>query len=252
MAMVVIAMAMLVAVLPTSPASTTPSSPETVEVIVQETAAATRVAEGLVTQLGGTVIRQLPIIGGFSAEVPADHIGLIGIDPSVLAITPNMLLNAMGDETTLPGFEPKDYAGSMYEVSKFTKVEDVWGHDVTGAGIDVAVIDSGVTPVMGLDAGGKVVNGPDLSFDSQYDNVRHLDAYGHGTHMAGIIAGRDTGIVEDYDKAVKTHFVGIAPEARIVNMKVGDAQGVTDVSQVIAAIDWVVQHRNSNGLNIRC
>ena len=43
----------------------------------------------------------------------------------------------------------------------------------------------------------------------------------------------------------------MAPDARIVSVKVGVADGSVDVSQVIAAIDWVVQHRNDNGLNIR-
>ena len=43
----------------------------------------------------------------------------------------------------------------------------------------------------------------------------------------------------------------MAPDARIVSIKVADAHGNTDVSQVIAAIDWVVQHQRDNGLNIR-
>ena len=46
-------------------------------------------------------------------------------------------------------------------------------------------------------------------------------------------------------------YRGMAPDARIVSVKVGVADGGTDVSQVIAAIDWVVQHRNDNDLNIR-
>jgi serine protease AprX len=43
----------------------------------------------------------------------------------------------------------------------------------------------------------------------------------------------------------------MAPDARIVSLKVGVADGGADVSQVIAAIDWVVQHKNDNDLNIR-
>ena len=43
----------------------------------------------------------------------------------------------------------------------------------------------------------------------------------------------------------------MAPDSRIVSIKVADAKGQTDVSQAIAAIDWVVQNRNKNGLNIR-
>ncbi|MDP9386815.1 MAG: S8 family serine peptidase, partial [Actinomycetota bacterium] len=107
---------------------------------------------------------------------------------------------------------------------------------LTGRGVDVALIDSGIVPVAGLDDPARVVNGPDLSLDSQNDALRHLDGFGHGTHMAGLIAGRDT---------------GVAPGARLVNVKVGAADGSVDVSQVIAAIDWVVQHRNDNGMNIR-
>ncbi len=119
-------------------------------------------------------------------------------------------------------------------------VEEYWDEGYDGSGIDVAIIDSGVLPVAALSGPGKVINGPDLSFESQADNLRHLDTYGHGTHLAGIIAGSDGG-----------DFRGVAPGARIVNLKVADSNGAADVSQVIAAIDWVVQHRSDTGMNIR-
>jgi serine protease AprX len=115
----------------------------------------------------------------------------------------------------------------------------------------VALIDTGVAPVDGLAVSGKVVNGPDLSFDSQDGATRYVDGHGHGTHMAGIIAGRANAADPSAYADDATHFLGMAPDARIVNVKVGDGDGATDVSQVIAAIDWVVQHRNDNGLNIR-
>jgi serine protease AprX len=68
--------------------------------------------------------------------------------------------------------------------------------------------------------------------------------------MAGIIAGLDDAAVTGaWDK--KEYAVGVAPLARIINVKVADFEGATDVSQVLAAIDWVVQHRNDPGLNIR-
>ncbi len=115
----------------------------------------------------------------------------------------------------------------------------------------MAVIDSGVVPVNGLTTTGKVLNGIDLSFESQSDELRHLDTYGHGTHMAGIIAGRDDDVSSTVRSGNSRDFIGMAPGARIVNLKVADAEGATDVSQVIAAIDWVVAHRRDDGMNIR-
>ncbi|MDT5034894.1 MAG: serine protease AprX, partial [Micromonosporaceae bacterium] len=63
-------------------------------------------------------------------------------------------------------------------------------YGVDGRGVGVALIDTGVAPVPGLPAS-RVRNGPDLSFESQAPNLRYLDTNGHGTHMAGIIAGND-------------------------------------------------------------
>jgi serine protease AprX len=146
--------------------------------------------------------------------------------------------------------DPTKHAGSWYRVVKNTKLHEMWKHGWTGQGIDVAVIDSGVAPVEGIAL--NVINGPDLSFESQAPNLENIDTYGHGTHIAGLIAGRDSVIKPTReDEEVNDHFVGAAPGARIVSLKVAASDGATDVSQVIAAIDWVVQHRNADGLNIR-
>jgi serine protease AprX len=148
------------------------------------------------------------------------------------------------DATALQGLPPGQYSGSMpWITNNITGADDFWRAGYDGTGIDIALIDTGVVPVDGLTYPGKVINGPDLSFESQSDELRYLDTYGHGTHLAGIIAGRDNG--------GGSTFSGMAPGARLVNVKVADSRGAVDVSQVIAAIDWVVQHRNDNGMNIR-
>ena len=69
--------------------------------------------------------------------------------------------------------------------------------------------------------------------------------------MAGLIAGRDSSLRAPYASADASVYRGMAPDARIVSVKVGDADGGVDVTQVIAAIDWVVQHAHDPGLNIR-
>jgi serine protease AprX len=136
--------------------------------------------------------------------------------------------------------------GEMPLVTSTIGAPYYWARGYDGEGIDVVIIDTGVSPVIGLDGEGKIVNGPDLSFDGQAENLRYLDGDGHGTHLAGIIAGSTLQPDEDGET-----FSGVAPGARIVNVRVGDHEGAVDVSQVLAAIDWVIEHRQDNGLNIR-
>jgi serine protease AprX len=116
----------------------------------------------------------------------------------------------------------------------------VWSKGVTGKGVGVALIDTGVAKVNGL-TGGNVVNGPDLSFESQDAGLRYTDGFGHGTHLAGIIAGQNS--------VNSDGFSGIAPGVKLTSIKIGVSNGAVDVSQAIAAIDWVVEHRNDDKAN---
>jgi serine protease AprX len=149
------------------------------------------------------------------------------------------------------GYDPASDVNSMASTTGYTGAQAWWAAGYTGEGVDVALIDSWVVPVEGLNTPGKIVYGPDLSIESQAPGLNNLDTFGHGTFMAGLIAGRDTTLSAPYGQAPATAYRGMAPDARIVSIKVATADGGTDVSQVIAAIDWVVQHRRDNGLNIR-
>jgi serine protease AprX len=164
--------------------------------------------------------------------------GLRGVR-GVVTVSRNVSLDASSAQ-----YDPMGDAGSARNAARLIEAPDVWAHGDTGQGIDVALIDTGVSPVGPLADPSTVVNGPDLSFDSQSDSTRYLDLNGHGTFMAGLIAGR----AQSDDPGA---YQGIAPDARIINVKVGDAVGRADVSQVIAGIDWVVEHAHDNGMNIR-
>jgi len=136
----------------------------------------------------------------------------------------------------------------MASVSRSIGVQDAWRQGFTGQGVGVALIDSGVVDVPGLQGG--VINGPDLSFEAQDPALAFRDTFGHGTHLAGIIAGHDAGLPVT-PEAAELGFLGIAPDAHIVSLKVATNDGAVDVSQVLAAIDWVIQHRDDKDLNIR-
>jgi serine protease AprX len=189
------------------------------------------------------------VIDGVTARVPAGAVDDLRLRPGVRSVTQDARGHLMGIDPTL-GYDVAGDEGSLYDVAQITHAKDAWSHNITGKGVDVALIDSGVAPVQGLTSG-NVLNGPDLSFESQNPALAHLDTYGHGTHMASIIVGRDQAATPGtYANAGSHLFVGIAPDARLVSIKVASSDGAADVSQIIAAIDWVTENAHSNGLNI--
>jgi subtilisin family serine protease len=231
-----------------------PASSPTVPVIVRELPGAGDRPERAVAEAGGRLLRPLQIIGGFLADVPAPKLPALRRVPGVHSVTPNTVVQLHDADEA----DAASTATSVRSIAAGTGASELWADGLTGRGVDVALIDTGVVPVNGLRTPGKLVFGPDLSLEAATcgtggcapSPARQLDSFGHGTHLAGIIAGRDD-TVSDVRASADEEFVGLAPDARVVSVKVADASGATDVSQVIAAIDWVVQHRNRDGLNIR-
>ena len=128
-----------------------------------------------------------------------------------------------------------------------TTVRWLMGYD--GAGIGVAVIDSGITNWH------DDLSGVTNSLVHPYGNQRvrkfvdfvngQLSPYddnGHGTHVSGIIAGN--GYDSYGDKA------GIAPKASIISMKVLDANGVGTIGSMIAALNWIAANHETHNIRV--
>ncbi|MDT7571762.1 MAG: serine protease AprX [Actinomycetota bacterium] len=201
-----------------------------------------------VARLGGTVVRTMASVGILEVSLPAGRIDALRHTAGVRGATPDGAVKLSAD-----AYDP---AGDVHSLNRSTAAVGLRGADgfsSTGDGVDVAIVDSGVAPVAGLDGADKVIHGPDLSFESQNPKTRYLDTFGHGTHLAGIIAGHDAGVNAGSVAADDPAFLGVAPDARILSVKVADAHGNSDVSQVIAGIDWVVEHAQDKraGLNVR-
>jgi serine protease AprX len=173
------------------------------------------------------------LLGGVVGVVTGTVGVLVGVVSTALDTTTGLLTGADW------GYDPSQT--SMTSVNQSIGADKMQSLGYTGKGVGVALIDSGVVPVQGLTSG-NVVNGPDLSLDNSASGYAHQDGFGHGTHMAGIIVGND---------GTSRGYKGVAPGAKLLNVKVGAYDGAVDVSQVIAGIDWVVQHRTDNGMNIR-
>jgi serine protease AprX len=227
----------------TAAQAASPSDADLVSVVVQESDGTGNGPQRAVEAFGGSVTKEFSVISGFSATVPADRLDALRAVPGVTSVTEDASLTLSDADVETQASQ----AGSLYTIAnQVTGASSLWQAGYTGQGVDVAVVDSGVVAVDGLD--GKIVYGPDLTQENGTP-AQDKDAYGHGTHMAGIIAGRDTGATRTAGNS--SDFVGMAPDSRIVSIKVADAKGQTDVSQAIAAIDWVVENGHKNGLNIR-
>jgi serine protease AprX len=182
------------------------------------------------------------------AAIVATTMALILCVPTTAYSDDDPLTVDRSDVTRL-GYDPVANKGSLWHIGEVVGAHDSYRAGYTGKGVGVAIIDTGVVEVPGLDTG-NLYHGPDLSFDSQDPELVHKDAYGHGTHLASIIAGRDQpGSPASY--LDQHRFNGIAPDANLLSVKVGASDGAVDVSQVIAGIDWVVEHRDDKGMNIR-
>ncbi len=104
-----------------------------------------------------------------------------------------------------------------------------------GRGVSVAVVDSGVFRTKDLNSRVRV----NVNFNPLFHNA--ADRYGHGTFVAGIVAG--SGSVSD------NKYVGVAPQADILNVRVSDDQGMSNESDVVNALQWVL--KNQGRYNIR-
>src|SRR5687768_2580464 len=109
---------------------------------------------------------------------------------------------------------------------------------VDGRGIGVAVIDSGIANHPAL-ANRVIVN---VDFTDSLGKAD--DIYGHGTHVAGIIAARG------YKNAVDGADSGMAPAAHLINLKVLGDDGSGEAANVVEAIDWAIRYRKQFGIRV--
>jgi len=202
-----------------------------VRVIVQGSTPGSRAAERAVGRAGGRISRRLPLVNGVAATVPAAALPALVSTPGVAAVTPDRRVHVQAAQTSGTS---GNSVQSVYPT--VVRATDVWRAGDTGAGVTVAIVDTGVSAVHDLQ--GRIVQVSDdrtgqsaacvnLSGESTCD-----DSYGHGTFIAGIIAGNGTDS--------NGRWKGVAPATRILSVKIAGRDGAADVSNVLAAIQWVV------------
>ena len=166
------------------------------------------------------VVLKKPLRGGAVLEMTAGQLEALSADPSVDHLSGDARVQRMSVTNEATG-----------ATQVWTGVAGLRGF--TGTGVGVAVIDSGVATHEALR--GRVV----AEFDFTGKKGSAVDKFGHGTHVAGIVAGNDTG-----------DYAGIAPGAHIVSLRVLGPDGSGDTSDVINAIDWAIANKSQFALRI--
>ena len=184
-----------------------------------------------VLKLGGAVLGQLPIVNGLVASL--DHNGIVALSNQ------SNVVYISKDRPLTPFF---DNAAPAVNASA------AWQSNYTGSGIGVALIDSGVNNhpdlvTTGLLPFSRIVY--NKSFVPGDSNA--ADAYGHGTHIAGLIAGNG---LSSTGPIFSQNFKGIAPGAHIVNLRVLDANGSATDSTVIAAINQAISLKSQYNIRV--
>lgn len=182
---------------------------------------------GKVAAEGATGVSALDMIDGVAATVTADQLDRLSHDDGVdwVAFDAPMTSSSRG----------RTGAGNKSLKTTYPAASGApgaWEAGANGTGVTVAVIDSGIA--YHDDFQGRIRGRFDMS--SVSDGAR--DDNGHGTYVAGIIGGRDK------------EYSGIAPGAQLLSLRVADSEGRALASDVVSALQWVVDHKDEQGIRV--
>jgi serine protease AprX len=224
--------------------SISPPSLSVVDLLVQGGGAAAAVAAA-----GGRSLAVLPIVDGLLARVPAAEAAELSRRPGVRAVTDAdrpLRVRAAGPDPVLPGPSAggvdnaeQPTSGSVSVPLRGASTQEAGSSGASeaglgiGLGVGVGVLDTGISA--SGDLAGRVVASADLSGEWNF-----TDSYGHGTFMAGLIAGSGQG----------GGPAGVAPGVDLVDLKVAGADGATTLGQVLAAMQLADAARDRFNLRI--
>ncbi len=173
------------------------------------------------------MITNLPLVDAFSGEIKAKRLTSLGFAEDVSRVAVDSPVKPTGTADTA---DPYPALAALYP--RIDGATTAWSDGLNGAGVGVAVLDSGVAS--SPDFGSRLKS---LALPNQTSTA---DAYGHGSFVASVIAGRRS------DGA----YVGIAPASSLVSLKVQRDDGSVYTSDVITALGLVLNQRSQLGLRV--
>ena len=214
-----------------------------VEVIVQfQNGVDVSVAHKLVRSNGGRVTGDLPIINGLAVQTSAANAAKLAGSKGVRVVSLNATVKrkAVG---------PIDASLLQTSYPDSVRAPKAW-NSATGDGVGVAVIDTGVAGTLAdfresqSNSTSRVVATVATNPYATSDN----DSYGHGTHVAGIIAGNSNN--RPSSDPLHGDYVGIAPDANLISIKAADEKGDATVLDVIYGLQFAVDNKDTYNIRV--
>ena len=179
--------------------------------------------------VGGSVLAQFHLINGVEALVPTVLEPVLDALPGI-TVTPDATVNVQANPVSTGPHTPSDVFAQETGAGQLASQGD------TGQGVTVAVLDTGIDNLP--DFSGRLIGGVDLTGG----NNPFQDSYGHGTFVAGLIAGDGASSNGQYS--------GEAPGAKLVSIKVAGLTGLTHLSTLITGLQWAVDHQALYGIRV--
>jgi serine protease AprX len=179
--------------------------------------------------VGGTILTQYHLIDAVDATIPAVLVPVLRALPGI-TVTPDVTVSVQSTTESTGPHTPSDAFLQQTGAAQLAAAGD------TGQGVTVAVLDTGIDNLP--DFAGRLVGGVDLTGA----NSPFQDSYGHGTFVAGLIAGDGASSNGQYS--------GEAPGANLVSIKVAGADGTTHLGTLITALQWAADHRGAYGIQV--
>jgi serine protease AprX len=213
-----------------------------IEAIVQFKTGVTPAAQRAdIARVGGRITGNLHIINGDALKLTAANAGRLASSGDVHAVSLNTAIAAQN----APAAVDLDTTFNQTLGSSA-----LWHLPIglTGRGVGVAVIDTGIDGDLPdfRDASGKSRVIATAVTNPNADTV--MDTYGHGTHVAGIIAGNSD--YRSHSDPLRGKFAGVAPDANLVSVKVSDDSGNATVLDVIYGLQFVVDHQKTYNIRV--
>jgi serine protease AprX len=226
---------------------------EATEAIVQfEPGVSARARVRAVRAVGGRVVRDLHVIRGLGVRLPAGGARRLAAVTRVWAVTPNAAMrpSAAPPERALGAWNPAALATAF---DQSTRADRAWIAPrtyATGDGVAVAVIDTGIAgglpdfATSSTDPASRVIASAVVNPDATTPE----DLYGHGTHVAGLVAGNGRNLA--ITDPLYNRYIGTAPRANLVSIKASDDHGRSSLIDVIAGLQFAVDHKDDYNIRV--